>query len=81
MWGVPAGPTEEGKPMFRTLIIAATTAATLFSSVAFTQEASQGTTVVADFSGMWAYPYWPSFAIIGSRTRREQVAPKATVGR
>jgi hypothetical protein len=49
--------------MFRTLIIATTTAATLFSSVAFTQKASQGTTSVPDFSGMWAYPYWPSFEL------------------
>jgi hypothetical protein len=43
----------------RTVIIAA--AATLFSSVAFTQERSQGTTSIPDFSGLWAHPYIPGF--------------------
>src|SRR5215475_12867260 len=53
----------EGKSMFRTFAIAATTAATQFSSVAFTHEASQGTPSIPDFSGMWSYPYWPSFEL------------------
>jgi hypothetical protein len=52
--------------MFRTFIIAATTVATLFSSVAFTQELSQGRASIPDFSGMWGYPYWPSFELPSS---------------
>lgn len=47
----------------RRFIIAATAAATLISSEAFTQEASQGTASIPDFSGMWSYPYWPSFEL------------------
>jgi hypothetical protein len=47
--------------MVRTFIIAAASGATLFSSAAFTQEASQAT--IPDFSGMWGYPYWPSFEL------------------
>src|ERR1700674_1733574 len=40
----------------RTFIIAAT--ATLFSSEAFTQEPSQGTASIPDFSGVWGNPYF-----------------------
>jgi len=47
--------------MVRTFIIVATSAATLFSSAAFAQESSQGTTLIPDFSGMWSHPYWPGF--------------------
>jgi hypothetical protein len=47
----------------RAIIIAATSTAMLFSSAAFTQESSQGTTSIPDFSGMWSYPYFPSFEV------------------
>jgi hypothetical protein len=49
--------------MVRTFIIVAASGAALFSSMAFAQELSQGTTSIADFSGMWSYPYWPSFEL------------------
>jgi hypothetical protein len=39
----------------RTVVIAAT--ATLFSSVAFARERSQGATSIPDFSGIWTRPY------------------------
>jgi hypothetical protein len=45
--------------MMRTLIIAATSAATLFSSAAFTQESRQGTASIPNFSGVWAHPSGP----------------------
>jgi hypothetical protein len=45
----------------RTFIIATTAAATLFSSAAFTQEPSQGTTSVPDFSRVWFHPSFPWF--------------------
>jgi hypothetical protein len=38
----------------RTVIIASAAAA-LFSSPAFTQQPSQGTTAIPDFSGIWGY--------------------------
>src|SRR5258708_20044712 len=41
----------------RTFIIATTAAASLFSSSAFTQERSQGTASIPDFSGVWGNPY------------------------
>jgi hypothetical protein len=47
----------------RALIIATTAALTLFSPVAFTQESSQSTASIPDLSGMWSYPYWPSFEL------------------
>jgi hypothetical protein len=68
----------------RTFIIAAT--ATLFSSGAFTQEPSQGTASIPDFSGIWAHPSLnalePQLSGPGpvrnrSRQRRE---PQAGVG-
>jgi hypothetical protein len=39
----------------RTFIFVTTAAATLFSSTAFTQEASQGALSIPDLSGMWAH--------------------------
>jgi hypothetical protein len=45
----------------RSIIIAAAGAAALFSSPAFTQQPSQGTTSIPDFSGLWAHPYIPGF--------------------
>jgi hypothetical protein len=39
----------------RTVIIAASAAAALFSSPAFTQQPSQGTASIPDFSGIWAH--------------------------
>ena len=45
----------------RTFIIATIPAATLFSSLAFTQQASQGTGSIPDFSGIWAHPSVPGF--------------------
>jgi hypothetical protein len=43
--------------MVRTFIIATTSAATLFSSAAFTQDPSRGTASIPDFSGLWTKPY------------------------
>jgi hypothetical protein len=43
--------------MTRTLIIAATAAAALYSSSAFTQERGHGTSSTPDFSGVWGNPY------------------------
>jgi hypothetical protein len=45
----------------RSIIIAAAGAAALFSSPAFTQQPSQGTTSIPDFSGLWAHLTWPGF--------------------
>jgi hypothetical protein len=39
----------------RTVIIAASAAAALFSSPAFTQQPSQGTASIPDFSGIWGH--------------------------
>ena len=39
----------------RTSILATAAAATLFASVAFTQESRQGTVSIPDFSGIWAH--------------------------
>jgi hypothetical protein len=41
----------------RSIIIAVTTTATLFSSPAFTQQPNQGAASIPDFSGMWSRPY------------------------
>ena len=64
----------------RAIIIAATSTAMLFSSAAFTQELSQGTTLIPDFSGMWSYPYFPSFELplsgpgpVVNKSRRRQL--------
>jgi len=40
----------------RTVIIATSTAAALFSSLAFTQEPTKATSSIPDFSGVWAHP-------------------------
>jgi hypothetical protein len=45
----------------RTVIIV--TSAALFSSPAFTQQPSQGTASIPDFSGIWAHPYLPGFEL------------------
>jgi len=47
--------------MVRTFIIVAISAATLFSSAAFTQEPSQGTASIPDFSGIWSHLMFPGF--------------------
>jgi hypothetical protein len=52
-----AVPARREKSVMRTVIIAAVGAAALFSSPAFTQEPSQGTTSIPDFSELWAHPY------------------------
>src|SRR5882672_186312 len=43
--------------MMRTTIIETASAVALFSSLAFTQERSQGTASIPDFSGIWGNPY------------------------
>jgi hypothetical protein len=43
----------------RTVIIAASAAAALFSSPAFAQQPSQGTASIPDFSGIWAHLTFP----------------------
>ena len=43
--------------MIRTLLIATTSAAALFSSPAFAQERGGGTASIPDFSGLWGNPY------------------------
>src|SRR5438309_7361766 len=43
--------------MTRTSIIATASAVALFSSLAFTEERSQGTASIPDFSGIWVNPY------------------------
>jgi len=45
----------------RTLIIATTAAATLFSSGAFAQQPSQSTESIPNFSGAWYHPSLPGF--------------------
>jgi hypothetical protein len=45
----------------RSIIIAATGIAALFSSPALAQQPSQGTAPIPDFSGLWAHPYIPGF--------------------
>lgn len=45
----------------RSFIIAATAATSLFSSPAFTQQPSQGTTSIPDFSGIWGHLSIPPF--------------------
>jgi hypothetical protein len=41
----------------RSFILTTTAAATLLASAAFTQQLSQGTTSIPDFSGFWGNPY------------------------
>ena len=43
----------------RTLVIATSAAAALFSSPAFTQQPSQATVSIPDFSGIWAHLTFP----------------------
>jgi hypothetical protein len=65
--------------MMQQLIIATTAAATLFSSVAFTQESSQGAASILDFSGKWGHLSLPGFeppesgpGPVTNRSRRRQ---------
>jgi hypothetical protein len=43
--------------IMRSIIIAATATATLFSSPAFAQQPNQGAASIPDFSGKWSHPY------------------------
>jgi hypothetical protein len=69
------------RTIMRALIIPTIAAlTTLFSPVAFTQQSSQGTASIPDLSGMWSYPYWPSFELplsgpgpVVNKLRRSQV--------
>jgi hypothetical protein len=45
----------------RAFIMAATAGATLFSSVAYTQEPSQGTASIPDLTSVWVYPFCCGF--------------------
>jgi hypothetical protein len=45
----------------RTVIVSATAAAALLSTPAFTQQPSQYTAPIPNFSGIWAHPSFPSF--------------------
>jgi hypothetical protein len=57
LWGAAPSPLKQENSMTRTLIIATASAAALFSASAFTQERSQGTGSIPDFSGFWGNPY------------------------
>jgi len=52
-------PRSERDKSMRTVIIAASAATALFSSPAFTQQPSQGTASIPDFSGVWAHLTFP----------------------
>jgi hypothetical protein len=56
-----AAPTLTGEIDMRTLIIATTVAAGLFSSPAFTQQPSQGLASIPEFTGVWNHPAFPWF--------------------
>jgi len=67
------------KFIMRTVIIAASAAAAVFSSPAFAQQPSQGTVSIPDFSGTWVYPFCCGFAPplsgpgpVINRSRRQQ---------
>src|SRR5215813_3271754 len=45
----------------RSIIIAAIGTAALFPTPALTQQPSQGSGAIPDFSGIWAHPYIPGF--------------------
>ena len=51
--------SEREKSIMRTVIIAASAATALFSSPAFTQQPSQATPSIPDFSGIWAHLAFP----------------------
>src|SRR5262252_6502028 len=51
--------SEQEKSIMRTVIIAASAATALFSSPAFTQQPSQVTPSIPDFSGVWAHLTFP----------------------
>jgi hypothetical protein len=56
-----ASPVVTGESIMRSIIITASAAVTLFSSSAYPQQASEGTTSFPDFSGIWAHPLFPGF--------------------
>jgi hypothetical protein len=73
----------------RSIIIAVAGTAALFSSPAFTQQPSQSTTSIPDFSGLWAHPYIPGFeppasgpgpVVNKSRVLRGPQAGRSTTG-
>ena len=45
----------------RSIVVAATATVTLFSSLAFAQQPSQGAASIPDFSGTWSHPFVPGF--------------------
>ena len=49
--------------MVRPFAALAALTAILLSTVAFPQRPIPGMAPIPDFSGMWAYPYWPSFEL------------------
>ena len=51
--------SEREKSITRTVILAASAATALFSSPAFTQQPSQRTASIPDFSGVWAHLTFP----------------------
>jgi hypothetical protein len=51
--------SEREKSIMRTVIIAASAVAALFSSAAFAQPPSQDTASIPDFSGIWAHLTFP----------------------
>jgi hypothetical protein len=53
-------PVQE-KSTMRTFIVVMSAVTALFSSPGLTQQQSQGTASIPDFSGIWAYAYWPGF--------------------
>ena len=79
--------------MMRTFILATTSAATLFSSAALTQEPNQPTPAIPDFSGLWAHPSVNALEpllsgpgpgrvkTVGIRTGAERLQPILGVGR
>jgi hypothetical protein len=71
---------QREKSIMRSFIVAATAAASLFSSPAFTQQPNQGRWALPDFSGVWGHPYVPAFEALESgpvpvvnKSRRRQV--------
>jgi hypothetical protein len=58
---LPADTSAVEKSIMRRLIIAATVAAALFSSPAFTQQSSQDTTSIPNLTGIWVYPFCCGF--------------------
>jgi hypothetical protein len=55
----PTGANWQQGSIMRIVIIAASAAAALVSSPAFTQQPSQGTASIPDLSGIWAHLTFP----------------------